>query len=141
MKTVEKGYEDASILVVLNNDDEPIMEYKLNGICEDPESSYWTMDPSEIFSVWSTPYLMGGDTEMNPCNCGDWISVTDQYPDKEFYDWVLVSMVTVEDETFRLVPEVAEWREDHWATVDTDDLEREMFVRVTHWTRLPDNPK
>lgn len=35
MKTVEKGYEDASILVVLNNDDdEPIMEYKLNGISE-----------------------------------------------------------------------------------------------------------
>lgn len=52
---------------------------------------------------------MRGDTEMNPCNCGDWIRVTDQYPDKEFHDWVLVSMVTVEDETFRLVPEVAEW--------------------------------
>ena len=34
VKTVEKGYEDASILVVLNNDDEPIMEYKLNGISE-----------------------------------------------------------------------------------------------------------
>ena len=60
MKTVEKGYEDASILVVLNNDDEALMKYKLNGICENPESSYWTMDPSEIFSVWSTPYLMGG---------------------------------------------------------------------------------
>ena len=60
MKTVEKGYEDASILVVLNNDEEALMEYKLNGIYEDPESSYWTMDPSEIFSVWSTPYLMGG---------------------------------------------------------------------------------
>lgn len=62
MKTVEKGFESSAILVVLNNDDddEPIMEYKLNGICEDPESSYWTMDPSEIFSVWSTPYLMGG---------------------------------------------------------------------------------
>ena len=49
-----------AILVVLNKDDEPIMEYNLNGICEDPESSYWTMDPSEIFSVWSTPYLMEG---------------------------------------------------------------------------------
>lgn len=61
MKTVEKGFESSAILVVLNNDDdEPIMEYKLNGICEDPETSYWTMDPSEIFSVWSTPYLMGG---------------------------------------------------------------------------------
>ena len=59
MKTMEKGFESSAILVVLNND-EPIMEYKLNGICEDPESSYWTMDPSEIFSVWSTPYLMGG---------------------------------------------------------------------------------
>lgn len=59
MKTVEEGYEDASILVVLNNEDEPIMEYKMTRICEDPESSYWTMDPSEIFSVWSTPYLMG----------------------------------------------------------------------------------
>ena len=57
---MEKSYEDASILVVLNNEDEPIMEYDLNGICEDPESSYWTMDPSEIFSVWSTPYLMEG---------------------------------------------------------------------------------
>lgn len=60
MKTVEKGYEEAEILVVLNSDDEAIMEYDLNGICEDPESSYWTMDPSEIFSVWSTPYLMEG---------------------------------------------------------------------------------
>ena len=60
VKTVEKGYEDASILVVPNNDDEALMEYKLNGICEDSESSYWTTDPSEIFSVWSTPYLMGG---------------------------------------------------------------------------------
>ena len=60
VKTVEKGDEDSAILVVLNNDDEAFMEYKLNGICEDPESSYWTMDPSEIFSVWSTPYLMGG---------------------------------------------------------------------------------
>lgn len=60
MKTVEKGYEEAEILVVLNSDDEAVMEYDLNGICEDPESSYWTMDPSEIFSVWSTPYLMEG---------------------------------------------------------------------------------
>lgn len=60
MKTVEKGYEDAVILVVLNNDEEALMEYKMTRICEDPESSYWTMDPSEIFSVWSTPYLMGG---------------------------------------------------------------------------------
>ena len=59
MKIFEKGCEGSAILVVINND-EPLMEYKLNGICEDPESSYWTMDPSEIFSVWSTPYLMGG---------------------------------------------------------------------------------
>ena len=59
MKIFEKGFEGSAILVVLNND-EPLMEYKLNGICEDPESSYWTMDPSEIFSVWSTPYLMEG---------------------------------------------------------------------------------
>ena len=60
MKTVEKDFEDEGILVVLNNDEEALMEYKLNGICEDPESSYWTMNPSEIFSVWSTPYLMEG---------------------------------------------------------------------------------
>lgn len=60
MKTVEKGDEDAVILVVLNNDEEALMEYKMTRICEDPESSYWTMDPSEIFSVWSTPYLMEG---------------------------------------------------------------------------------
>ena len=60
MKTFEKGYEDAAIFVVLNNDEEALMEYKMTRICEDPESSYWTMDPSEIFSVWSTPYLMGG---------------------------------------------------------------------------------
>ena len=60
MKTVEKGYEDEGILVVLNNDEETLMEYKMTRICEDPESSYWTMDPSEIFSVWSTPYLMEG---------------------------------------------------------------------------------
>ena len=59
MKIFEKGFEGSAILVVINND-EPLMEYKLNGICEDPESSYWTMDPSEIFSVWSTPYLMEG---------------------------------------------------------------------------------
>lgn len=60
MKTVEKGYEDEVILVVLNNDEEALMEYKMTRICEDPESSYWTMDPSEIFSVWSNPYLMEG---------------------------------------------------------------------------------
>lgn len=48
------------ILVVLNNDEEALMEYKMTRICEDPESSYWTMDPSEIFSVWSNPYLMEG---------------------------------------------------------------------------------
>ena len=60
MKTFEKGYEDAAIFVVLNNDEEALMKYKMIRICEDPESSYWTMDPSEIFSVWSTPYLMGG---------------------------------------------------------------------------------
>ena len=60
MKTMEKGFESSAILVVLNNDDETLMEYKMTRICEDPESSYWTMDPSEIFSVWSTPYLMGG---------------------------------------------------------------------------------
>ena len=60
MKTFEKGYEDAAIFVVLNNDEEALMKYKMTRICEDPESSYWTMDPSEIFSVWSTPYLMGG---------------------------------------------------------------------------------
>lgn len=60
MKAVEKGYEDEGILVVLNNDEEALMEYKMTRICEDPESSYWTMDPSEIFSVWSNPYLMGG---------------------------------------------------------------------------------
>ena len=34
MKTVEKDFEDASILVVLNNDEEALMEYKLNGISE-----------------------------------------------------------------------------------------------------------
>lgn len=39
MKIFEKGSESSAILVVLNNDDEPLMEYKLNGICEDPESS------------------------------------------------------------------------------------------------------
>lgn len=60
MKTVEKGDEDEGILVVLNNDEEALMEYKMTRICEDPESSYWTMDPSEIFSVWSNPYLMEG---------------------------------------------------------------------------------
>lgn len=60
MKTVEKDFEDEGILVVLNNDEEALMEYKMTRICEDPESSYWTMDPSEIFSVWSTPYLMEG---------------------------------------------------------------------------------
>ena len=60
MKTVEKDFEDERILVVLNNDEEALMEYKMTRICEDPESSYWTMDPSEIFSVWSTPYLMEG---------------------------------------------------------------------------------
>lgn len=60
MKAVEKGYEDEGILVVLNNDEEALMEYKMTRICEDPESSYWTMDPSEIFSVWSNPYLMEG---------------------------------------------------------------------------------
>lgn len=60
MKAVEKGYEDEVILVVLNNDEEALMEYKMTRICEDPESSYWTMDPSEIFSVWSNPYLMEG---------------------------------------------------------------------------------
>ena len=60
MKTVEKGLEGSAILVVLNNDEEALMEYKMTRICEDPESSYWTMDPSEIFSVWSTPYLMEG---------------------------------------------------------------------------------
>lgn len=60
MKAVEKGYEDEGILVVLNNDEEALMEYKMTRICEDPESSYWTMGPSEIFSVWSNPYLMGG---------------------------------------------------------------------------------
>ena len=60
MKTVEKGFEDEGILVVLNNDEEALMEYKMTRIWEDPESSYWTMDPSEIFSVWSTPYLMEG---------------------------------------------------------------------------------
>ena len=46
--------------VVLNNDEEALMEYKMTRIWEDPEFSYWTMDPSEIFSVWSTPYLMEG---------------------------------------------------------------------------------
>ena len=60
LRYVEKGLEGSAILVVLNNDDEPIMEYKMTRICEDPESSYWTRDPSEIFSVWSPPYLMGG---------------------------------------------------------------------------------
>ena len=49
-----------AILVVLNNDEEALMEYNLNGICGDPESSYWTMDPLEIFSVWSTPYMIEG---------------------------------------------------------------------------------
>lgn len=60
MKTFEKGFEGSAILVVLNNDEETFMEYKLNGICEDSESTYWTMGQSEIFSVWSTPYLMQG---------------------------------------------------------------------------------
>lgn len=60
MKTVEKDLEGLEMLVVLNNDEEALMEYKMPRICEDPESSYWTMDPSEIFSVWSTPYLMEG---------------------------------------------------------------------------------
>lgn len=59
MKTLEKDYEEAAILVVLNNDEEPRMEYNLNGICETADSIYWTMVPAEVFAVWSTPYLMG----------------------------------------------------------------------------------
>ena len=59
MKTFEKGFEDEAILVVLNNDEEPRMEYDLNGICENADSTYWTMVPAEVFAVWSTPYLMG----------------------------------------------------------------------------------
>lgn len=32
--------------VVLNNDEEPLMEYDLNGICETEDSIYCTMVPS-----------------------------------------------------------------------------------------------
>ena len=49
MKTFEKGYEDAAIFVVLNNDEEALMEYKMTRICEDTETTYWKMDTSEIF--------------------------------------------------------------------------------------------
>jgi hypothetical protein len=69
-----------------------------------------------------------------------WISVLDEHPDNREYDWVLVTSVAEEDRTFRLVPDVAEWRRDHWATHDSYNLEEEKHVRVTHWTPLPDNP-
>ena len=46
--------------VVLNNDEEPLMEYDLNGICETEDSIYCTRVPSGgVFAVWSTSYLTG----------------------------------------------------------------------------------
>lgn len=70
---------------------------------------------------------------------GEWISVSDEYPDN--YYWVLVTCVAEEDETFRLVPVVAEWRQNHWASLDSSNFESERHVRVTHWMPLPDSPK
>ena len=34
LRYVEKGLEGSAILVVLTNDEETLMEYKLNGICK-----------------------------------------------------------------------------------------------------------
>lgn len=72
---------------------------------------------------------------------GKWISVLDEHPDSSKCDWVLVTYVAEEDHTLRLVPDVAEWRRDHWASHDSSDLEKEKHVLVTHWTLLPDDPE
>jgi len=78
---------------------------------------------------------------MDAVNTDRWISVSDRLPIE--YDWVLVSVVALENKKMRLIPIVAERKKGRWASQEDDegDLERWLHVTVTHWMSLPESPK
>lgn len=80
----------------------------------------------------------------------DWISVKDKLPNRQDYDWVLISFVDATDDKLRFVPSVGELRNGKWVTKESDvdadylnhnDFEKDFHVKVTHWMPLPKNPK
>jgi len=70
-----------------------------------------------------------------------WISVTERLPEKPEYDWVLVQVKIVGQETYYGVPCVAELRDGVWyAGWFRTPLEKYCGVKVTHWIPLPPKP-
>ena len=78
----------------------------------------------------------------------EWISVNDKMPPK--YEWVLISFIDQFQTALRFVPSVGIYREDHWATKESDagidyvkthNFEKDCPVKVTHWMPLPESPK
>jgi len=71
-----------------------------------------------------------------------WISVKQELPSREKYDWVLVQVKTVPEGWYG-VPHVAELRNGVWFAQCLDDkpMENELSVEVTHWMPLPEAPE
>ena len=71
----------------------------------------------------------------------EWIPVSEQTPDPNEYDWVLVAHTFNEDGTYG-VPTVAELRKDgKWWDLGSEFSLEEQFCTVTHWMPLPGLPK
>ena len=73
-------------------------------------------------------------------NADNWVSVKDDLPDPEEYDWVLVNVMFNEDGSYG-VPQVAEYRNGLWWPRDGEFPISELHCTVTHWQPLPEHPK
>lgn len=64
------------------------------------------------------------------------ISSKEDLPDPEKYDWVLVA-IQILPEGYYGVPYVAECRNGIWYDHMDRDIEKDLGVKVTHWTTIP----
>lgn len=99
---------------------------------------YWgrDVDDEEVFTYGLYAGFGAGFIESQR-----WISVDEELPKKEEYDWVLVKIQEIES-GIEYIPHIAELRGDgFWHTTDSDNcgirigesFEQVQRVKVTHW--------
>lgn len=68
-----------------------------------------------------------------------WIALKEKYPPKPEFDWVLVAVKLVPENTYT-IPHIAEWRNDHWSGIHGENIESKYNIKVTHWASMEPNP-